>query len=57
MMSDTTSKGNVWSVAGSSTQCHTLISAQCTALLVAMLQQSGASHLHKPIESNNSQKA
>jgi hypothetical protein len=27
MMSDTTSKSNVQSVAGSSTQCHTVISA------------------------------
>jgi len=56
-MSDNTSKGNVQSVAGSRAKCHTAISALYTVLLAAMLQQSGESHLHKPAESHNSQKA
>jgi hypothetical protein len=42
VMSDTTSKGNVQSVAGSSAQCHEVTPAQCAVSLVAMLQQVAA---------------
>jgi hypothetical protein len=41
-MSDTASKGNVQSVAGRSTQCHTVTAAYCIVSLVAMLQQVAA---------------
>ena len=37
VMSDTTSKGNIQSVAASSTHCHTVTPAKCTVSLVAML--------------------